>query len=79
MLIEIADTSGEYDRKVKIPIYARYGIPEVWLVDLAKNCLEIYRTPQPEHDSYKQVEFCYEGIVSPGLLPGVVVDLGSFF
>lgn len=79
LLVEIADTSGEYDRKVKIPLYARHGIPEVWLVDLTKNRLEIYRTPQPEHESYKQLEFCYEGVVSPVLLPDVAVDLGWLF
>jgi len=45
LLIEVADTSIDYDREDKIPVYARHGIPMVWLVDLAEECVEIYRSP----------------------------------
>jgi len=34
VIIEVADSSLEYDRDVKAPIYANAGIPEYWLVDL---------------------------------------------
>ncbi|MCE2487883.1 MAG: Uma2 family endonuclease [Desulfurellaceae bacterium] len=34
LVIEVADTSIRHDREVKIPLYARHGIPEVWLLDL---------------------------------------------
>ena len=34
LIIEVADTSLAYDRSVKLPLYARAGIAEVWLVDL---------------------------------------------
>ncbi len=37
LLIEVADSSLRYDREVKIPRYARAGVPEVWLVDLARS------------------------------------------
>ncbi|NJN48119.1 MAG: Uma2 family endonuclease, partial [Candidatus Competibacteraceae bacterium] len=36
LLIEVADTSVRFDREVKIPLYARQGVPEVWLVDLTQ-------------------------------------------
>ena len=45
LLVEVADSSLRYDREVKIPRYARAGIPEVWLVDLAGSQLSIYRRP----------------------------------
>ncbi len=45
LLIEVADTSVEYDRKVKVPLYARAGIPEVWLIDLPQDKIEIYAQP----------------------------------
>lgn len=45
LLVEIADTSLSYDRDVKIPLYARHGIPEVWLVDLGARNVEIHRHP----------------------------------
>ncbi|GIX47745.1 MAG: hypothetical protein KatS3mg131_1956 [Candidatus Tectimicrobiota bacterium] len=35
LVVEVAETSAEYDREVKVPLYARFGVPEVWLVDLA--------------------------------------------
>ncbi|MGH7321515.1 MAG: Uma2 family endonuclease [Candidatus Rokuibacteriota bacterium] len=45
LIVEVADTSLRFDRTVKIPLYARAAIPEVWLVDLAGACVELYRRP----------------------------------
>jgi Uma2 family endonuclease len=36
LVIEVADTSADFDRTVKIPLYGRMGIPEAWLVDIAR-------------------------------------------
>ncbi|HLH26044.1 MAG TPA: Uma2 family endonuclease [Chloroflexota bacterium] len=52
LVIEVADTSEHYDRQVKVPLYARAGIPEVWLVDLAAATVTRYREPGP--DGYAQ-------------------------
>jgi Uma2 family endonuclease len=43
--IEVADTTLNYDRRVKLPLYARAGIPEVWLVDLQGQRLARYSPP----------------------------------
>jgi len=43
--IEVADTSVDYDRNVKLPLYAQAGIPEAWLVRLRESCIEIHRNP----------------------------------
>ena len=43
--IEVADSSVEYDRQVKIPKYAEAGIPEAWLIDLINDRIEIYALP----------------------------------
>lgn len=45
LLIEVADTSLEKDQKIKIPLYAYAGIPEVWLVDLQENKIIVYTEP----------------------------------
>ena len=45
LLVEVADTTVETDRNVKIPLYAEGGISEVWLVDINEQCIEIYRDP----------------------------------
>ena len=46
LVVEVADTSLRYDRDDKIPLYARHGIPEVWLVDLKTKRFVRYRNPQ---------------------------------
>lgn len=44
---EVVDASVKADRAVKIPLYARAGLPEVWLVDLVGEGVELYRRPAP--------------------------------
>jgi Uma2 family endonuclease len=48
LVVEVADASADYDRQVKLPLYARYGVAEVWLVDLEGRCLEVYRAARLE-------------------------------
>jgi Uma2 family endonuclease len=43
LIIEVADASLRYDRDTKIPLYARSGITEVWLVDLQAKKLEVFQ------------------------------------
>jgi Uma2 family endonuclease len=45
LVVEVADSTIEFDREVKLPLYARAGIPEAWLVDLDDEVLEVYRVP----------------------------------
>ena len=45
LVIEVADASVMYDRNIKIPLYARSGIREVWLVDLVRNAVEVHSKP----------------------------------
>lgn len=45
LIIQVADSSLAYDRDVKLPRYARAGIPEAWLVDLDGRRLVRHRRP----------------------------------
>jgi len=45
MVIEVSDTTLEYDTDVKLPRYAASGIPEVWIVNLVDNRIEVYIDP----------------------------------
>ncbi|HKB25386.1 MAG TPA: Uma2 family endonuclease [Methylomirabilota bacterium] len=45
LVIEVMDSSVQRDRRVKLPLYARAGIVEVWLLDLNTDRLEVYRRP----------------------------------
>lgn len=47
LLIEVADSSLAVDRSIKAPLYAAAGIPELWIVDLAGEALEVYQDPDP--------------------------------
>ena len=48
LAVEIADTSADYDREIKLPLYAQAGLPEVWLIDprVRGGRIEVYARPQ---------------------------------
>jgi Uma2 family endonuclease len=54
LLVEVADTTVESDREIKIPLYAENGIVEVWLVDINEQCIEVYREPSP--NGYQNIQ-----------------------
>lgn len=45
LLVEIADTTLAYDRAIKLPLCARSGIQECWLIDLAQQTIDVCRVP----------------------------------
>ena len=55
LLIEVADSSIEFDRTVKLAAYARAGIPEVWIVARAERRIEAYT--EPAGDEYATVRY----------------------
>ena len=75
LLIEVADTSLTYDREIKIPIYARHGVPEVWIADLTAAAVEVYR--QPTAEGYARIERLEvsDASLSPQLLPELSVTV----
>lgn len=46
LVVEVADSSARHDRSVKIPLYARFGIREAWIVNLPDRLVEIYTQPR---------------------------------
>lgn len=67
VIIEVADTTVDYDRGVKLPLYARAGIPEAWLIVLPKDLVEVHS--QPKNGKYQKVQRLKRGktIVSASL------------
>lgn len=63
LMVEVAESSYDYDRCVKIPLYSRHGIPEVWLIDLNNEKIEAFRNPSPE--GYRIVETFFSGDTIP--------------
>lgn len=57
LVIEVADTTVDYDRSVKLPLYAQAGIPEVWIINLPAEQIEIYSGPSGKSYQFaKQVK-----------------------
>ncbi|MBI4320141.1 MAG: Uma2 family endonuclease [Chloroflexi bacterium] len=48
LLVEVAYSSADPDRRVKAPLYARKGIAEFWLVDLEQETITVYRDPSAD-------------------------------
>lgn len=72
LVIEVADTSLERDRDVKVPRYAAGGIPEAWLVDLAGETIHVSAEPGPE--GYRTVRQLGRGeVLRPVMLPGLEI------
>jgi len=72
LVIEVADTTLAYDRDVKIPLYARAGIPEAWLVDVGADAITAYRGPGP--DGYRDVVTVTRGdTLCPLLLSDITI------
>ena len=68
LVIEVADSSLNYDREVKAHIYGRAGIPETWVLNLPGDCIERFLEPGP--DGYGQHAVLRRGEkVSPVSLP----------
>ncbi len=55
LLIEVMDSSVDRDRRVKLPLYARAGVTEVWLVDVSADTVEICRDPVGRRYKSRQV------------------------
>lgn len=80
LLIEVSDTTLSYDRGVKLPLYARAGIREVWIVDVTHEVIE--RHTDPSGDGYRRTERTRRGeairsAALPELSLGVDTVLGS--
>jgi Uma2 family endonuclease len=45
LLVEVADSSLEFEREVKVPLYAKAGISETWIVDVKGSSVEVFRRP----------------------------------
>jgi Uma2 family endonuclease len=78
LVIEVADSSLEYDMEVKCALYAIMGIVEYWIADLRNNRVICHADPVPGKDSYSTVREFHRGdIVIPRSLSecSVLADL----
>jgi Uma2 family endonuclease len=78
LAVEVANTSLDYDRNVKLALYARSGIPEVWIVNLAAAEVEVYRSPVA--DSYTSVLHAGRSdTLAIAAIPGALIPVARIF
>ncbi|MCY4654512.1 MAG: Uma2 family endonuclease [Dehalococcoidia bacterium] len=72
LLIEVSDSSLEYDREVKLPYYASLGIPETWIANLQDDRIEAYTDPSPEGYLASRI-YRPGGTISPTAFPDLQI------
>lgn len=48
LVIEVAESSLDFDRLLKGSLYARAAVPDYWIVNLIGRVVEVYRNPAPQ-------------------------------
>lgn len=77
LIVEVSDTSLSHDRNVKLPLYARFGIPEVWIANIPARIVEVYR--DPVDGEYTNTHVCRpEETVSPAAFDDVEIPVSQF-
>lgn len=76
LVIEVSESSLEFDRKIKLPLYAQVNIPEVWIVNLAGKTVEVHR--QPSAEGYEQtLKLRRDKTISPLAFPQLIVHIND--
>ena len=78
LLVEVSDSTLRFDRTVKLPLYARCGIPEVWIVDMQRRVLEAHR--RPVDGAYQEtITFQSTDTIGLALMPEIMLPLARAF
>ena len=76
LLIEVADSSVNYDRNEKLPRYARAGIPEVWLTVLPEDVVEAHT--EPTDNGYRVTRrFRADDVLRPGCFEDIEIPIAA--
>lgn len=78
LVIEIADSSLQFDLKRKSAVYARASVPEYWVLDVKKKVLVVHRSPT--RSGYRSVKRITDlAAVESAGMPGLLLDLRQVF
>jgi Uma2 family endonuclease len=80
LVVEVADATLCIDRQAKASLYARAGIPEYWIVNVAERSVEVQREPDPAVGSYRARTIVpAEGALVVTSVPGLRIDVAALF
>ena len=78
LLVEVSDSSLRRDRELKVPLYARVGINESWIVNVREEILEVYK--KPTGSAYATVQqFPRSESVTPSAFPDLHLSVDEIF
>lgn len=78
LVIEVSVSTRDNDLAIKRPLYARAGIPELWIVEPEARLIRVFRSPRPD-GSWGDETVVTEGAVTPLFSDQVCVDLAELF
>ena len=82
LIIEISDSTLQYDRETKLSLYAEAGINHYWIINLVDSCLEVYSNPFSDKGKFnyrnKQISLSDENIKIPNFNK-ITLDLQTIF
>lgn len=78
MIVEVAETSLDYDRHTKAALYAASGVPEYWVVDVGTRAVEVQSDPRG--GAYASSRRATPGdVLAPKAFPDVSFDVAALF
>lgn len=76
LLIEVSDSTASYDRTIKVDLYAKHNVAEVWIVDLDNNVVRFFR--HGDGTAYTDITASENPRATPvAALPGITIDLSG--
>jgi len=78
LIVEVADTTLAYDRRTKLPLYAKAGIVEVWIVDVNSETIESFRSPS-EAGYAQRMSYGRDSSIRPAQLPTASIRIDDIF
>ena len=78
LIIEVADSSLAYDRTIKRRLYARAGVPEVWIVDVNGEAVEVSRHPERRWIPGLPARAA-GGTIAPAAFPDATIGVDEIF
>lgn len=73
LLIEVSDSSLTYDQSKKLPLYARAGLPEYWIISISQRQVQANR--EPNYLRYERADIFKSVIIAPAAFPDAEIDV----
>jgi Uma2 family endonuclease len=76
LVVEVAETSLDYDLRTKVPLYAAHGVREYWVINAKTLMTIVHRQPAGNVFAFTE-EAAADALLVPSLAPALAVSLGT--